>query len=317
MDEAAKTAASAQPGEAADQTQAATATTPRPEENTGVPIPEPPQPAEAEAEPATGAANETPATQEAKPAEETQKSSEPEPEDPKKKAHDMAVAIVAEALKPDGPPDPLEPFFSLCAHGTVDEVRAAVEAGADVNARNFAGSMPLHRAVTNNGYDVVKYLVDAGADVNARTTGQYRDTVLHSAIWTKDSRVIALLLERGADPYALDSRQWTPVHLAAYHMRSPEILGLLVEAMQPLEPTPGKRYKGVIEFVDSPNRRAYQLVDGHIVVHNLRRVGRGIFLGHLVSIQYHVSAKSRASVENITLKEADAAAGIKLPPPPK
>ncbi|MBQ8089394.1 MAG: ankyrin repeat domain-containing protein, partial [Pyramidobacter sp.] len=146
-----------------------------------------------------------------------------------------------------------------------------------------------------------------GADVTARTTGRYQDTVLHSAIWTKDPRVIALLLERGADPYALDTRQWTPMRLAAYHMRGAEILGLLVQGMHPVEPTPGKRYKGPIEYVDSWNRRAYQLVDGQIIEHNLRRVGRGIFLGHLVVIQYHVSAKSKASVENLTLKEADAA----------
>ncbi len=285
---------------------------------TDQPQPETAQPGETQPQPAEAQpGSEQPAPQPEASAQPEPAAKEPEPEDPKKKAHDMAVAVVAEALKPDGPPDPLEPFFSLCAHGTADEVRAAVEAGADVNGRNRAGSMPLHRAVTNNKYDVVKSLVDAGADVPARTTGQFRDTVLHSAIWTKDPRVIALLLEHGADPYELDSREWTPLHLAAYHMRGPEILGLLVEGMHPVEPTPGKRYKGVIEYVDSWNRRAYQMVDRQIIQHNLRRVARGIFLGHLVVVQYHVSAKSRASVENLTLKAADEASGVKTPPPPK
>ncbi|MBP5211660.1 MAG: ankyrin repeat domain-containing protein [Pyramidobacter sp.] len=231
----------------------------------------------------------------------------PDPEEARRIAHERAVAVVTEALKPEGPPDPLEPFFALCGHGSADEVRAALAGGISFDCRNHAGLTPLHKAVTNNTFAVVQCLVEAGADVNACGSGRFRDSILHSAIWTKDPRVIQLLLERGADPYALNSEGWTPLHLAAYHVRDPQILGLLVQSMKPVPAAPAKRYKGTLEYVDSWNRRAYQLVDGALVEHNLRRVGPGMFLGNLVIVQYHASTKSKASVDNLTLKAAEEA----------
>ena len=255
--------------------------------------------------PAEAATADTPQTEAATSAEtpKQEEPKKPDPEEARRIAHERAVAVVAAALKPEGPPDPLEPFFSLCARGTADEVRAAIANGADVNKANNAGSMPLHRAVTNNTFDVVRCLVEAGADVNARTTGTYRDTVLHSAIWTKDPRVIQLLLERDADPYALDTREWTPLHLAAYHVRGPQLLGLLLQSMKPIPAAPAKRYKGTLEYIDSWNRRAYQLVDGQLIEHNLRRVNPGMYLGHLVVVQYAATGKSKARVDNLTLKD--------------
>ena len=263
-----------------------------------------PTPAEA-AQAKAPAPAETPQTEAATPVEtpKQEEPKKPDPEEARRIAHERAVAVVAAALKPEGPPDPLEPFFSLCARGTADEVRAAIANGADVNKANNAGSMPLHRAVTNNTFDVVRCLVEAGADVNARTTGTYRDTVLHSAIWTKDPRVIQLLLERGADPYVLDTREWTPLHLAAYHVRGPQLLGLLLQSMKPVPAAPAKRYKGTLEYIDSWNRRAYQLVDGQLIEHNLRRVSPGMYLGHLVVVQYAATGKSKARVDNLTLKD--------------
>ena len=283
-----------------------TAPAPQPENAAPAGTAQPEAPAPADTAPTEAPAPaDNPQPEAAKPAEEAKtEEKKPDPvEEARRIAHERAVAVVAEALKPEGPPDPLEPFFSLCARGTTDEVRAAIAAGADVNKANNAGSMPLHRAVTNNTYDVVRCLVEAGADVNARTTGTYRDTVLHSAIWTKDPRVIHLLLEHGAEPYVLDTREWTPLHLATYHVRGHEIIDPILQAMKPVPAAPAKRYKGTVEYIDSWNRRAYQLVDGKLIEHNLRRVGPGIYLGHLVIVQYAATGKSKARVENLTLKD--------------
>ena len=40
-----------------------------------------------------------------------------------------------------------------------------------------------------------------------------------------------------------------------------------------------------------------------LIEHNLRRVGPGIYLGHLVIVQYAATGKSKARVENLTLKD--------------
>ena len=49
----------------------------------------------------------------------------------------------------------------------IDEIRAAIEAGADVNERDECGRTPMCAAV-HRGYraDVVKLLIDHGADIH-------------------------------------------------------------------------------------------------------------------------------------------------------
>ena len=44
-------------------------------------------------------------------------------------------------------------------------------------------------------------------------------------------------------------------------------------------------------------------VDGALIEHSLRRVAAGMYLGHLVIVQYAATGKSRARVENLTLKD--------------
>ena len=51
--------------------------------------------------------------------------------------------------------------------GRLEAVRALIEAGADVNARQYEGATPLILAADKGFTDVVKALVEAGADVNA------------------------------------------------------------------------------------------------------------------------------------------------------
>ncbi|MDR1966368.1 MAG: ankyrin repeat domain-containing protein, partial [Synergistaceae bacterium] len=62
-----------------------------------------------------------------------------------------------------------EEFFRLCENGLPAEVQAAIENGADVNARNDDGGTSLmYAAVRNNNADVIKILIKNGADVNTR-----------------------------------------------------------------------------------------------------------------------------------------------------
>ena len=130
----------------------------------------------------------------------------------------------------------------------------AIKDGADVNARGYRGSTPLHEAASqplivrrllgkradpnvaddlgrtplhcavgspettsSDRYEVLSHLLTAGGDPNARrTTGE---TPLHDAatIPRETAAPVDLLLRAGADPNARDDLGSTPLHYAARH----------------------------------------------------------------------------------------------------
>src|SRR5437763_503800 len=55
------------------------------------------------------------------------------------------------------------------AHGQLDQVKALIQAGADVNAYDWKGETPLHCAARNSRADVVQILIETGANINAGT----------------------------------------------------------------------------------------------------------------------------------------------------
>jgi ankyrin repeat protein len=60
-------------------------------------------------------------------------------------------------------------FFELVGTGTPQSVQAAINQGADVNARDMYERTPLMLATEyNQNPEVIITLLDAGADVNAR-----------------------------------------------------------------------------------------------------------------------------------------------------
>lgn len=46
------------------------------------------------------------------------------------------------------------------------KIQVLVTAGADINAQDFSGDTPLHKAAMNGHYNTLQALIDAGADVN-------------------------------------------------------------------------------------------------------------------------------------------------------
>jgi hypothetical protein len=104
-------------------------------------------------------------------------------------------------------------------NATVEEAERLIAEGADVNAKDGYGSIPLHFAVEQGNLDVARLLLDRGANVNAKSgaplagpiTGR---TPLHIAVAQGNFEITRLLLDRGADINAKDGRGSTPLSLA-------------------------------------------------------------------------------------------------------
>ena len=93
-------------------------------------------------------------------------------------------------------------FFELVGTGTPQSVQAAINQGADVNARDMYGRTPLMLATEyNQNPEVIITLLDAGADVNARDN--YVETpLMWAARFNQNPEVITTLLMAGADAKA-------------------------------------------------------------------------------------------------------------------
>lgn len=102
--------------------------------------------------------------------------------------------------------------------GSVDRVRALIEAGADVNVRNYKGQSALHCAAKAGFVDIVALLLDHGAVVDAED-GQGETplgTALRSTVKDKARLldVVRLIVNAGADCDRADRKGRSPRDIA-------------------------------------------------------------------------------------------------------
>lgn len=95
-------------------------------------------------------------------------------------------------------------------HFTASEL---VQDGADVNAAESNGTMPLHWAVHHGNLELVKQLLEAGADVNA--ANNYGATPISEAAVLGDQAMMKVLLDAGADPNSRNPDGQTPLMVVA------------------------------------------------------------------------------------------------------
>lgn len=95
-------------------------------------------------------------------------------------------------------------------HFTASEL---VKEGADVNAAESNGTMPLHWAVHHGNLELVKQLLKAGADVNA--ANNYGATPISEAAVLGDLAMMKALLDAGAYPDSRNPDGQTPLMVVA------------------------------------------------------------------------------------------------------
>ncbi len=107
-------------------------------------------------------------------------------------------------------------FYEACALGDLETVRRLVREDRSVlHQYSSDGYAPLGFATFFGHSDVDRYLLEQGADVNAPARNPQRVSAVHAAAAVCDREMLALLLERGADPNARQQMEYTPMHTAA------------------------------------------------------------------------------------------------------
>ena len=88
-----------------------------------------------------------------------------------------------------------------------------IEEGANVNEVNAAnGQTPLHAAARKNHDKMVAVLLEHGANPNAQDLSG--TTPLHIASENGHKKMVAQMLEHGGDPNVQDQNGFTPLHMA-------------------------------------------------------------------------------------------------------
>src|SRR5262245_49758752 len=109
--------------------------------------------------------------------------------------------------------DEVDDFFDACYEDRLEDVASRLRDNPRlIRERRIGGRTPLHQAAFGGGQRVVALLIDNGADVNATT--DYDWVPLHYAAAPATAAVAELLLRSGATPDTPNGEGCTPLHFA-------------------------------------------------------------------------------------------------------
>ena len=105
----------------------------------------------------------------------------------------------------------------LLTEKNLEEIKKFISENPEVLTKpgEFSQSI-LDDAICCSSYEIIKFLIEAGANTRYSTAGGY--TAIHSAIERErpdKTKIIKLLVEKGADINARGFNDWTPLHKAA------------------------------------------------------------------------------------------------------
>ena len=109
-----------------------------------------------------------------------------------------------------------------------------------------------------------------------RATGTNGNDLLGMATATCDERLVAVLLERGADPSRANAHGWTPLHQAGYS-GLPRLAQMLLDAGAPVDVSArGDGGTPLVVALFWGHREAAELLASHGVVPANLRVAAGL-----------------------------------------
>lgn len=133
----------------------------------------------------------------------------------------------------EGAGDVQSALVTACANGIFTAVKAALEAGADVNKPDEAGNMALHLAVRSKKMEIIEFLLEQKPEINVNDGPG--DTPLGIALQLNNYRIAKLLVELGADPdQPTGPQKKTPLMLACAGIEDRNI-DLLLDAKAALD----------------------------------------------------------------------------------
>lgn len=117
-------------------------------------------------------------------------------------------------------------------HNQLAIAELLVRYGADMEHQWMSGEPngpPLAWALMYGESDIAKMLLRHGARADYKPRFSGANTALHMAVELNDAELVKLLLNKGADPNAIDMAEVTPLMLAEAYKR-PEIVSILRRA---------------------------------------------------------------------------------------
>jgi hypothetical protein len=121
--------------------------------------------------------------------------------------------------------------FMLLAAATrnTEVLKAALDAGADINAANVEGYTALMFAAAYNSADIVSFLIERGADISAVATKWDLNALHIACVYNPHPDVVEALIKGGLDIESKISAGDTPLVIAAANTANLEVVQRLVE----------------------------------------------------------------------------------------
>ena len=148
----------------------------------------------------------------------------------------LAAAVLWCGVPPAGAQPSYESIHKAAEKGSIEAVRAFLESGVHVDARDIWQRTPLHYAVPNSHTALVRLLLENGADANSRD--KYGNRPLYDA---RTAEIGHLLLEHGAEIDARLESQETPLMFAVTH-GEPRLVQLLIDRGADVHATDGEGF---------------------------------------------------------------------------